>query len=167
MSKNFVIGAVSVLTAFIIGGLVSGLAVKGHFQAILDTFSPQVDTLYIRDTLRVPAPFPVASKPIHDSIPYYLHDTAYVDRVDTLYLPKEQKEYGDSTYRAWVSGVSPSLDSIYVFPKTLVITKTTPVYKKQKWAFGVQGGVGAVQPFADAFSPKLGYYVGIGLEYNF
>jgi hypothetical protein len=169
MSKTFVLGAVSILAALAIGAVVSGLLVKGHFKAILDTFVPQVDTTYVHDTLRVPTPVFVASKPIHDSIPVPIHDTTYVVRADTLYLPKEQKEYADSTYRAWVSGVSPKLDSIYVFPTTKIITKTVsiPEYRKQRLNFGVQAGVGAVQPFGQSFSPKLGYYVGLGIQWNF
>ena len=169
MSKTFVLGAVSILAALAIGAVVSGLAVKAHFEAILDTFVPQVDTTYVHDTLRVPTPVFVASKPIHDSIPVPIHDTTYVVRADTLYLPKEQKEYADSTYHAWVSGVSPKLDSIYVFPKHMIITNTVPVpvVKKQRLNFGVQAGVGAVRPFAEPFSPKLGYYVGLGIQWNF
>lgn len=168
-AKTYLWGAVSVLAAFLIGALVSGLLVKGHFKAILDDFSPKVDTLYYFDTLRVYEPVFVASKPIHDSIPIYIHDTTLVVRADSLYLPKEQKEYADSTYRAWVSGVSPQLDSIYVFPKHMIITNTVPVpvVKKQRLNFGVQVGVGAVQPFAEPFSPKLGYYLGVGVQWNF
>lgn len=168
-AKTYLCGAVSVLAAFLIGALVSGLLVKGHFKAILDDFSPKVDTLYYFDTLRVYEPVFVASKPIHDSIPVPFHDTTYIVRADTLYLPKEQKEYADSTYHAWVSGVSPQLDSIYVFPKHMIITNTVsvPVVKKQRLNFGVQAGVGAVQPFAEPFSPKVGYYLGLGIQYNF
>ena len=167
--KTYLWGAVSVLAALLIGALVSGLLVKGHFKAILDDFSPTADTLYYFDTLRVYEPVFVASKPIHDSIPIYIHDTTLVMRGDSLYLPKEQKEYADSTYHAWVSGVSPRLDSIYVFPKHVIITNSVPVpvVKKQRLNFGVQLGVGAVQPFAEPFSPKLGYYLGVGLQYNF
>lgn len=47
--KTYLWGAVSVLAAFLIGALVSGLLVKGHFKAILDDFSPKVDTLYYFD----------------------------------------------------------------------------------------------------------------------
>ena len=168
-AKTYLWGAVSVLTAFLIGALVSGLLVKGHFKAILDDFSPKVDTLYYFDTLRVYEPIFVASKPIHDSIPVYIHDTTLVMQGDSLYLPKEQKEYADSTYHAWVSGVSPRLDSIYVFPKHMIITNTVPVpvVKKQRLTFGLQGGVGVVQPFAEPFSPKVGYYVGAGISWNF
>jgi len=167
MSKTFVLGAVSILAALAIGAVVSGLAVKAHFEAILDTFVPQVDTTYIHDTLRVTEPVFVASKPIHDSIPVPVPYPVAVH--DTLYLPKEQKYYADSTYKAWVSGVSPKLDSIYVFPTTKIVTKKVPVpvVKKQRLNFGVQAGVGAVQPFGQSFSPKLGYYVGIGAEWNF
>ena len=167
--KSYLWGAVSVLAAFLIGALVSGLLVKGHFKAILDDFSPKVDTLYYFDTLRVYEPVFVASKPIHDSVVVAIHDTTYVVRADSLYLPKEQKEYADSTYHAWVSGVSPQLDSIYVFPKHMIITNSVPVpvVKKQRLNFGVQAGVGAVQPFAEPFSPKLGYYVGLGVQWNF
>lgn len=169
MSKTFVLGAVSILAALAIGALVSGLAVKAHFEAILDTFVPDTVEVIKWDTVRVNKPVFVASKPIHDSIPVYLHDTTYVVRADTLYLPKEQKFYSDSTYRAWVSGVSPKLDSIEVYQKTHTIIQTTPVpvVKKQRLNIGVQAGVGAVQPFGQPFSPKLGYYVGIGAEWNF
>ena len=167
--ETYLWGAVSVLAAFFIGALVSGLLVKGHFKAISDDFSPRVDTLLIRDTLRVSEPVFVASKPIRDSVVVAIHDTTYVVRADSLYLPKEQKEYADSTYHAWVSGVSPQLDSIYVFPKHMIITNTVPVpmVKKRRLNFGVQAGVGAVQPFAEPFSPKLGYYVGCGVQWNF
>ena len=94
-AKTFLWGAVSVLAALLIGALVSGLAVKAHFKAILDTFKPEVVEVIIHDTLRLEKPVFVASKPIHDSIPVPIHDTTYVVRADTLYLPKEQKEYAD------------------------------------------------------------------------
>lgn len=167
MGKNFIWGAVSVLAALLIGALVSWFVSKAHFEAILDSLEPKVVVEYHTDTLRLTETKYVASKPIHDSIHVYIHDTTLVVRADTLFLPKEQKEYADSTYRAWVSGVSPNLDSIYVFPKTAIITKTTPVPVKQRLNVGLQGGVGAVQAFSEKFEPKVGYYVGLGLQYNF
>lgn len=168
-AKTYLWGAVSVLAAFLIGALVSGLLVKGHFKAILDTFVPDTVEVIKWDTIRVNKPVFVASKPIHDSIPIPIHDTTYIVRADTLYLPKEQKFYSDSTYRAWVSGVSPKLDSIEVYQKTHTIIQTTPVpvVKKQRLNIGVQAGVGAIQPFSEPFSPKVGYYLGLGVQYNF
>ena len=145
-------------------------AENGRLQAVLDAFSTKVDTLYISDTITVSTPKEAAKpRPLHDTLYFPVTDSVLVERTDTLFLPleREQREYGDSTYRAWVSGVEPRLDSILIFPKTMVITKPTPVVVKRRLDVGLQAGVGAVQPFKQEFDPKLGYYLGIGLQYNF
>ena len=176
--KSYLWGAVSVLAAFLIGVLVSGLLVKGHFKAILDTFEPKTDTLWRTDTTKHLRPVSVSfprltgdwvKVPTILFLPADKDSTSKPELPDTLSLPREQVEYKDSTYHAWVSGVSPQLDSIYVFPKHMIITNSVPVpvVKKQRLNFGVQAGVGAVQPFAEPFSPKLGYYVGLGIQWNF
>lgn len=179
--KTFVWGAVSVLAAFLIGAVVSGLLVKSHFKAILDTFEPKTDTLWLADTTKHLRPFSEGSVkltgemvkiPVLPTFLFFRDSTAKADslaRPDTLALPREQVEYKDSTYHAWVSGVSPRLDSLYVFPKHMIITNTTPVpvYKKQRLNIGVQAGLGVVQPFGQQFSPKFGYYLGLGIQYNF
>ena len=59
-AKTYLWGAVSVLAAFLIGALVSGLLVKGHFKAILDDFSTKRDTLYLRDTTKHLGPVSVS-----------------------------------------------------------------------------------------------------------
>lgn len=168
--KNFAIGAVSCIIALFLGALVSGLLVNAHFKAKLEGFSKQVDTILIRDTIK-------HLKPVSDDSPkftggelkiptiLFFTDTLYREIPDTLSLPIEQRTYTDTTYKAWVSGVSPSLDSIYVFPTTTIITK--PVFKERKWSFGLQGGIGLVQPFGEKFSPNGGYYLGVGVQYNF
>ena len=176
--KSYLWGAVSVLAAFLIGALVSGLLVKGHFKAILDTFEPKRDTLYLRDTTKHLRPVSVSFPKLTGDwvkvptilfLPADADSTSKPELPDTLSLPREQVEYQDSTYPAWVSGVSPQLDSIYVYPKHMIITNSVPVpvVKKQRLNFGVQAGVGAVQPFAEPFSPKVGYYVGAGISWNF
>lgn len=143
---------------------------KTRLEAILDTFSERPDTLLIRDTITLYKPKEVAKKVfLHDTLYFPVTDSVLIEKTDTFFLPlvKEQRKYGSDDYTAWVSGVSPQLDSILVFPKTTVITKPTPVYKKQKWGVGLQAGVGAVQPFKGEFDPKVGYYAGIGLQFNF
>lgn len=143
---------------------------KIRLEAILDTFSERPDTLLIRDTITLYKPKEVAKKVfLHDTLYFPVTDSVLIEKTDTLFLPlvKEQRKYGSDDYTAWVSGVSPSLDSILVFPTNTIITKPTPVLKKQKWGVGLQGGVGAVQPFKGDFDPKVGYYLGIGINYNF
>lgn len=45
------------------------------------------------------------------------------------YLVVTQKEYRDSNYVAWVSGVEPQLDSIMVFNNTKYVLKTSTIEK--------------------------------------
>lgn len=80
------------------------------------------------------------------------HDTN-VGSKDTVSveLPIVQKEYGDSTYKAWVSGYEVALDSIRITSPTVVVTKKVP----KRWGIGVQAGYGL-----------HGAYVGVGITYN-
>lgn len=91
------------------------------------------------------------------------------DTIDnTIILPKENVVYEDSLYTAWVSGVSPSLDSIRIRQKIVTITTQVPyeVVRKRKFTFGVQVGIG---PNYGLINKKwdVGPYVGIGIGYNF
>lgn len=64
-------------------------------------------------------------------------------RNEDNYLVVTQKEYRDSNYVAWVSGVEPQLDSIMVFNNTEYVFKTSTIetiktieYKTGKWFMG-------------------------------
>ena len=50
-------------------------------------------------------------------------------RNEDNYLVVTQKEYRDSNYVAWVSGVEPQLDSIMVFNNTEYVFKTSTIEK--------------------------------------
>ena len=117
---------------------------------------PQRDTIILRDTITRPNPKPAGIKPDirHDTI--RLRDTIPVP------VPIEQKVYADSDYRAVVSGWHASLDTISVYPKTMVITKTIPVQipaPPKRWGLGVSAGYGASK---DGLSP----YIGVGISYS-
>ena len=145
--------------AVFILGIVLGLLLRGLRP------SPAVDPVIITDTTWI-HDTTIVEKPV----PHYVRvvDTMLVPVVDTLHirdsvfisLPREEKIYQDSTYRAVVSGFKPSLDSIYVFQKTAIVE--VPVVKtvKKRWGVGVQVG--------GTYIPKTGFtpYVGIGISYN-
>ena len=88
--------------------------------------------------------------------------TVNTDSIDVV-LPITQQEYRDSTYHAWVSGYLPRLDSIHVYGKNTIITKTQTVtvtkYQTKRWGVGVQVGCG--YDFR-----QISPYIGIGIQYN-
>lgn len=75
----------------------------------------------------------------------------------TVLLPMERKVYGDSTYRAVVSGIGVKLDSMTVYPST--VTRTLPAKVPRRWGVGVQAGVG--------MTPRgVLPYAGVGVYYR-
>lgn len=75
-------------------------------------------------------------------------------------IPIIQKRYEGKDYLAYVSGYEPSLDSIFVYPKTTTIRER--IYKPpNKWHIGITGGYGY------SFKTKQATpYVGIGITYS-
>lgn len=73
-------------------------------------------------------------------------------------IPITQKVYEDSTYKAWVSGYEPQLDSIFVYQKTQVINHYIRE-KPKHWGIGLQIGYGCT-------GKELHPYIGIGVNYN-
>ena len=120
--------------------------------------TPKVDTLVIRDTIKVTEPIYV-TKRVVDSIPYPVTDTLRMR--DTLYviLEREQIRWEDSLAVVYASGVMPQVDSVIHQTQSLIITKEIPVIKKTRWGLGVQAGVGAGK---GGLTP----YVGVGVSYN-
>ena len=128
------------------------------------------DTLIIRDTLRISRPVLVRDEVVRyvtvrvaadssnlanigkDSADVLIDDTAKM-----VMLPITQQVYRDTTYTAWVSGYHPQLDSIEVYPRTLIVRQTAlPACKPRRWSFGLQAGYG--------LTPRgMQPYVGLGL----
>lgn len=77
----------------------------------------------IRDTIFVDKP-KYYKEVIRDTVPL----NQFVRNEDN-YLVVTQKEYRDSNYIAWVSGVEPQLDSIMVFNNTEYVFKTSTIEK--------------------------------------
>lgn len=114
---------------------------------------------------------------IRDTVPQLVSKTYVRTKYDTLVmrevipgdtvkvaveLPLEQKYYKvDSLYEAFVSGYDPNLDSIRIFYKTKEITEIRIQKENRRWSLGpaVWGGY-------DINSNKLGYGVGLSLQYN-
>ena len=115
------------------------------------------DTLVLLDTVRVDRPVYITERVVEN---IYVPVTDTVRLRDTTYmvLPRTQRVYSDSLYRAWVSGYQPALDSLDIYYKEYHITKTI-VEKPKRWHVGLQGGYGMSK---DGLTP----YIGVGLSYS-
>lgn len=85
--------------------------------------------------------------PCHDSV--------------SVQIPITQKVYEDSTYRAYVSGYRPNLDSLFVYPKREIIT-IRETAKPKRWNVGIQAGYGITLKQSPRFVP----YIGVGVSYS-
>lgn len=148
------------------GGYVLGWRVHRCAPPPAET-AVRTDTLRIRDTLLVERPVPVEVRVV-DTMLVAAVDTVQVRVQDTVQVmvqvPRETRVYGDSTFRAQVSGYRPSLDWIEVYPQTTVVTRN--IYaddSRKRWGIGVQAGCGA---YFDGGDVSLSPYVGIGISWN-
>ncbi len=135
-----------------------------HREIFIDTIPylqpVPVDSLVVR---YVTEKLPLATKP---TVPV---DTVSIDTLVTVsrgetkdsvevVLPITQKVYEDSTYRAYVSGYHPALDSIEIFRRNEVVYIRSPT-KPKRWGIGIQVGYGITPKRAEP-------YIGIGISYN-
>lgn len=145
--------AVAVLASFNLGRRCSRNDQEGALK-------PKVDTLIVRDTIKVAEPKFISSRVV-DSVPYPVHDTLRLR--DTLFviLAREQIRWEDSLAVVYASGVDPRIDSIIHHTSTMIVTKQIPMVKvkKTRWGVGIQ--VGASADRGGVFP-----YVGVGVSYN-
>ena len=105
----------------------------------------------IRDTIFVDKP-KYYKEVVRDTVPLNL----FVGNEDN-YLVVTQKEYRDSNYVAWVSGVEPKLDSIMVFNNTEYVFKTSTIetVKTIEYKTGKLFAGAGIYSFDNALVPKL------------
>lgn len=142
-------------------------AIQGETLVRVDTIT-RTDTIIARTpaardcalvryvTVRVPVRVPVA----HADTSTDGQAGTREDAAEAV-LPITQARYtDDSTYTAWVSGYSPALDSIHVYPRHEVVTITNTVRRKPKrWDVGIHAGYGMTPK---GFQP----YVGVGVSWR-
>lgn len=105
------------------------------------------------------------AKTVIDSILVPVPDTITIR--DTLWaqLPREQKEYQDSSYHAWISGIVPALDSIHIFApvQCVTVTERVPVEVSRKWSLSITAGYGVAVAGKQI---QLAPFIGAGISYN-
>ena len=139
-------------------GIAGGLMLS-TFNEIPPNYIPVTKT----DTISVTEYKTIVDTIFVDKPKYYkevVRDTVPLNqfaRNEDNYLVVTQKEYRDSNYVAWVSGVEPQLDSIMVFNNTEYVFKTSTIEtvktiedKTGKWFTGA-----GLYKLDNALVPKL------------
>lgn len=123
--KNFYVFLLGILLGFAVGLILWTYKEiqPNHINvAKTDTISV-TEYKTIVDTIFVDRP-KYYKEVVRDTVPL----NQFVGNEDN-YLVVTQKEYRDSNYVAWVSGVEPQLDSIMVFNNTKYVLKTSTIEK--------------------------------------
>ena len=140
----------------------------------------ETDTITIYDTIPYIEPAPVHSQQVGskkvtiptsyidrgiENLPDIRADTAELTSADvevttpdslTLQPPITQNVYEGEDYKAYVSGVYPSLDSLFVYPRREIVTIKKP---PKRWHIGPTVGFGYTP---HGFEP----FIGISLTYS-
>lgn len=140
----------------------------------------ETDTITVYDTIPYIEPAPVHSQQVGskkvtiptsyidrgiENLPDIRADTAELTSADveatapdslTLQLPITQNVYEGEDYKAYVSGVYPSLDSLFVYPRREIVTIKKP---PKRWHIGPTVGFGYTP---HGFEP----FIGISLTYS-
>jgi len=155
-----------VITVLAVLLLLASLGLNVHHYRAHNIREPVRDTLretYI-DTITYYKPVPkdsIVIRYVTERLPTSVNSQPCSDSV-SVQIPITQKVYEDSTYRAYVSGYKPNLDSLFVYPKREIITirETT---KPKRWSIGIQAGYGITLRQNPQFVP----YIGVGVTYSF
>ena len=145
------------LLGFLAGLVVCGLISLGMYKCAPLRDDVQRDTVTVvktvTDTFFQDRPVPVKEELVRyvyarvpkkgvepDTLPLEA-STEPLPTEGVVTIPITQKEYVDSTYRAWVSGYMANLDSIEVYRRNVYTTRTITVQKKApRLSVGLTGG---------------------------
>lgn len=156
MKRSTIILVLAVLLAVAASFLFGGYLGRKSAESV----PGRPDTLYVEhwvhDTIKEYVSKPVEVRyvylPVHDSVPYPVHDTTNVVDSVLVEVPIEEKTYVGNDYRAVVRGFQPELVDIYIRQKERIIT--VPYQKRWTFTVGPQAGVGITpkgfQPYAGA-----------------
>ncbi|MCM1051964.1 MAG: hypothetical protein NC349_08375 [Paenibacillus sp.] len=145
--KRILIPAIALLTGTVAGYIISstGSGLR-HDPAVMCMPVPVsiTETITVRDTLRLRIPIPTGRMDSSRTVTIPTQwVTAHRDS-DSLTVQAETRVYSCSTFRAVVSGVRPSLDSLTLYRTSPVITHTIAVPQPvSRWGIGVTAGMTA------------------------
>ena len=163
--KQWAIVVATFLLGAILGFLASLLRRDKGINQTSGEMTTQVKYIYKTDTIAIEKPEPYEVRiidtmyvPVRDTI--VMHDTTYTP------LPREQKVYQDTSYRAVISGFDPSLDSMTVY-RTQTIVQSNFVASRKRWSVGVGPSIGCGWVSTFGGDSGLGIYGGLSFSITY
>lgn len=102
------------------------------------------ETITVRDTLRLRIPVAIGRVDTSRAVTVPAYRVLAHRDSDSLSIMAETRVYSCSTFRAVVSGVRPSLDSLTLYRTSPVITRTVSVPQPaSRWGIAVTAGMTA------------------------
>lgn len=150
-----IVSLLEIVIALIVGFFIGHTT---HRTASVEPPASVVDTLYIRDTIKVTEAVSVTRRVV-DSVPYPVADTIRMKDTLYVYLEREQVKWEDSLSTVYASGIDPKVDSVVHYVQGQVIIQERIKAQRCRWGLGVQAGMGVCK---DGITP----YVGVGVSYN-
>ena len=162
-SLKFIAVVVIITIATIVASYYTGYR-TGKRKAAPDT-AYICDTVVRIDTIIREKPV-VRTQRVVDTMLVAIRDTVRHSDTTFIALPRTEKVYADSSYKAKVSGYEPSLDYIEVYPYTLTVFKTKTIRKEAPhWSVGASAGPGALIDLHG--KAHFGIGATIGISYRF
>ena len=121
---------------------------------VSDTIPKLRDSVVIRYKYEI---IPIADTIKSDTVKHEISAVVSGDSIE-LQIPISQNTYVTDDYRAYVSGYSAKLDSIFINRKETTLHIRDPA-KQKKFTIGLQAGYGMTPK---GFQP----YIGLGVTYN-
>jgi len=167
-----------VLLVGIIIGIVCSIVVRSKLAVPIRGVITDTTTVIIYDTVRIKEPQPTIVTQVtatkFTSVPTLLTitDTVKVPYYvrDTLIIPIEQKYYTGESYKAWISGYNPKLDSILIYNATRTVTIENTLKNTARNTLYLSGEISYIHPFpamtvgvrAGFSRDRWGLYIGGG-----
>lgn len=179
--KEYVKTGIIVVLCLFVGGLLQRCVDSAGDRPFGNYATEMRDTVTVRDTLRIVSPAVSGSTlsgymdvtlpresltdegnglpnsiSDNDTLHFESGNTALENDSVKVRLPIEQNIYEGEDYKAYVSGVYASLDSLFVYPKREILTIKKP---PKKWHIGPTIGYGYTP---EGFQP----YIGVSVTYS-
>lgn len=164
MSDRFIFaGAATVAALVFASGYVIGR--KSHLRGQEGGIKPETVEVIRRDTIRREKPVFVRSV-VKDFVVVPVRDTVRIRDTVWTVVPRTERVYEDSTYRAVVSGYDPRLEclDIYRTERTQVVTLTR-TEAAPRLGFGLAVGPSVLVDVGGA--PRFGVGITAGVRWSF